>query len=106
MLDDCLHSLCEHIRPTDIEIVVIVIDNDPGGSAREIVAGYMDAAPFVVRYLHEPRRGIAFARNAALDAAQESGAKWIAFIDDDDEIAALAGSPSSWQRNIAPRRCS
>ena len=62
MLDDCLNSLCELVRPDDIDISVVVVDNDEAGSAMGVVAGYAQAAPFLVLYHHEPRRGIAFAR--------------------------------------------
>jgi succinoglycan biosynthesis protein ExoM len=81
MLERCLKSLISQAVPNTITAFIIVIDNDPAGGARAI------AAPFSVRYIHAPRRGIAIARNAALDAAFATGADWIAFIDD-DEIAA------------------
>jgi glycosyltransferase involved in cell wall biosynthesis len=44
---------------------VLVIDNDPHGSARPTV----EAAVGAVSYIHEPRVGIPQARNAAFDAA-------------------------------------
>ena len=86
MLGYCLRSLSRLHVPEDVEPYVIVIDNDPAGSASEVVAIYNGTSPHMVFYLAEPRRGIAFARNAALDAAVAMGVDWIAFIDD-DEIA-------------------
>lgn len=72
---------------------VLVVDNDPAGSAREVVARHG------VTYVHEPAPGIAAARNAALRAA--AGADALVFIDDDEVptdgwLAALVGSWRSW----------
>ena len=87
MLESCLRSLSVQVVPRDVQLSIIVIDNDPAGSARPVVGGYAGMAPLSVRYVHEPRRGIAIARNAALDAAFGTGADWIAFIDDDETAA-------------------
>ena len=62
---------------------VVVVDNDPAGSAREVCAqarGWIEA-PLVYRI--EKRRGIPQARNAALALALE-GADFAAFVDDDE----------------------
>jgi len=62
---------------------VLVIDNDPAASAREAVqdiAGTL--SPGLVRYAHEPRPGIAAARNRAL--ADAGTADLLVFIDDDE----------------------
>lgn len=59
---------------------VIVVDNDPDGSARATV----EAAPVATCYVHEPRVGIPQARNAAFDAADTETA--LAFVDDDETI--------------------
>lgn len=55
---------------------VLVVDNDPRGSARQIA----DSAG--VRYVVEPTRGLAAVRNRALDEA--SSARALVFIDDDE----------------------
>lgn len=62
-------------------VTVLVVDNDPAGSAREQVA-----AADGVHYLHEPRPGIAAARNAALDAVLDPAtrADVLVFVDDDE----------------------
>lgn len=65
-----------------IEVSLVVVDNDPEGRAREVVAGIADRLPFPARYVHEPRPGISAARNAAVAAA--TGARFVAFIDDDE----------------------
>lgn len=58
---------------------VLVVDNDPDGSAAQVVASTGSA----VRYVHEPRPGLAAARNAALDSAGDS--RLLVFVDDDEE---------------------
>jgi glycosyltransferase involved in cell wall biosynthesis len=57
---------------------VLVVDNDPAGSARSVAAAAGDS----VRYVVEPEPGIAAARNRALDEA--AGSDLLAFIDDDE----------------------
>ena len=60
---------------------LVVVDNDPAGSAAEVLARYQERLP--LRALAEPRRNIAHARNRALEAALGS---WIAFVDDDEAV--------------------
>lgn len=57
---------------------VLVVDNDPEGSAGPVVA----AAGAGVRYVLEPRPGISAARNAALEATTT---RVLVFVDDDEE---------------------
>ncbi len=61
-------------------IELIVSDNDPKGSAKNIVADFAKSAPFPTLYVHAPEPGVANARNAALEAAK---GRYIAFLDDD-----------------------
>ncbi|WP_295690435.1 glycosyltransferase family 2 protein [uncultured Maricaulis sp.] len=82
-LRDALASLMAQSRKPD---EIIVVDNDPDGSARNCVANARAVARCAVRYVHEPRAGVANARNAGWAAA--SG-RYIAFLDD-DEIASAA----------------
>jgi succinoglycan biosynthesis protein ExoM len=56
---------------------VLVIDNNPDGRAAPAVA---PLAPQGVRYVHEPKPGIAAARNRAL---RDAGSRFLVFIDDD-----------------------
>jgi succinoglycan biosynthesis protein ExoM len=69
------------------EVLIVLADNAPDASARDIVAEMQSRIPWSIRYVHEPRRGLAFARNATLDAVP-GDARWVAFIDDDEEPAA------------------
>jgi succinoglycan biosynthesis protein ExoM len=63
----------------DRRVEVLVVDNDPAGSARAVVAGCGAGA---VRYVVEPAPGIAAARNRALDEAR--AATFLVFVDDDE----------------------
>ena len=59
---------------------IVVVDNDAAQSARSVCR--FANLPWPVRYVCEPRRGIAFARNRAIECAAESD--FLAFIDDDE----------------------
>ena len=82
---------------TGVATEVIIVDNDPEASARDYVAG-MTRAHGCVRYVHEPRPGIAAARQCCVEAAH--AADLLQFIDD-DEIPAedwLATMVATWDR--------
>lgn len=65
------------------DATVLVIDNDPEASARAAVQEIAQTLPpGLVRYAHEPRPGIAAARNRAL--ADATDAALLVFIDDDE----------------------
>ncbi|MGY3317952.1 succinoglycan biosynthesis protein ExoM [Arthrobacter sp. TE12231] len=69
--------------PEERPATVLVIDNDPAASARPIVEQLAGALPpGLVRYVHEPKPGIAAARNRALREAASSAL--LVFIDDDE----------------------
>lgn len=61
---------------------VLVIDNDPQASARETVLAAAEDSTAPIHYVHEPRPGIAAARNRALRESREAGL--LVFIDDDE----------------------
>ncbi|MBU1346177.1 MAG: glycosyltransferase [Alphaproteobacteria bacterium] len=60
---------------------IVVVDNDPAGTADATTARLSDASPVPLIYRHEPRPGVATARNAGLDMTD---AALIAFLDDDE----------------------
>ncbi|MGY1708522.1 glycosyltransferase family 2 protein [Geodermatophilus sp. SYSU D00758] len=75
---------------------VLLVDNDPDGSAAGVAAAW---AARGVRYLHEPRPGISAARNRAL--AEAADADLLVFLDDDELpgpgwLAALVGAWRDW----------
>lgn len=61
-----------------VTVDVLVVDNDPAGSAREVAEG----ASVPVRYVVEPEPGIVAARNRLLDECADCDL--LAFIDDDE----------------------
>lgn len=75
-----LASLMAQSRQPD---EIIVVDNDPDGSARTGVANAAAVARCPVAYVHAECPGVANARNAGWAAAK---GRYIAFLDD-DEIA-------------------
>ncbi|PWW21403.1 glycosyltransferase involved in cell wall biosynthesis [Geodermatophilus normandii] len=80
-LRELLPRLLDHVAEVGaggrFTVEVLVVDNDPAGSAAEVAA----AVPGV-RYVVESRPGIAAVRNRALDEA--AGSRLLAFIDDDE----------------------
>jgi glycosyltransferase involved in cell wall biosynthesis len=83
---------------------VLIVDNDPDGSARGVVeafdpgvVGVVGSDAVVVRYVHEPVPGIAAARNRAL--VEAGAADVLVFIDDDETPCAgwLARLVAQWR---------
>lgn len=85
MLMTCLGSLDRMRIPEGTRLSVVVVENDAeayfkGERADEARARFT----IPVAFYHQPRRGIPFARNTALEAALSHDADWIALIDDDE----------------------
>ncbi|MBD8467494.1 glycosyltransferase [Plantibacter sp. CFBP 8798] len=81
LLDSLLVSAAESQHTMDI----LVVDNDPSGSAEPTVRAFGDD----VRYVLEPQPGIAEARNRSLDDfAGDAGYDAIVFVDDDEYVSA------------------
>lgn len=78
---------------------LLVIDNDPDGSAREVAESLAGRG---LRYVIEPRPGIAAARNRALVEAAES--RLLIFLDDDEipEPGWLEQLLLTWRRTDRP----
>jgi len=66
---------------------IVVVDNDQVPSAQATIEALAEGAACCLHYVHEPRAGVANARNAGM--AKASGAL-IAFLDDDEE------APEGW----------
>lgn len=75
-----LSGLARPARPVSI----LVADNDETPSARPLVMGLAAAHPIPLRYIHAPARNISVARNALLQASRDAGARFLAFLDDDE----------------------
>jgi GT2 family glycosyltransferase len=69
--------------PPETTLQVVVVDNDSSGSARAVCDEAAARQAYSLRYVVEKRRGIPFARNAALGVAL-SDSEFVAFIDDDE----------------------
>jgi hypothetical protein len=78
-LERALGSLAKQER-RDLIAQVVVVDNSPEGSARPVADRWLGALPLT--YVHEPRPGVATARNAGLARIE---APYVAFLDDDEE---------------------
>jgi succinoglycan biosynthesis protein ExoM len=61
---------------------ILVIDNDPDGSAKPVVQAKAGNDRVLVRYVHEPRPGISHARNTGVEHA---AGRYLAFLDDDEQ---------------------
>ena len=82
-LRKCLESILGQDIASPFEVVVV--DDDPRGSAAACVADMrtaFSAREIPLSYVAEPRRNIALARNTAVGAAR---GELIAFIDDDEQ---------------------
>jgi succinoglycan biosynthesis protein ExoM len=86
---------------TGRRVEVVVVDNDPGETARDYVSGLADEHP-VVRYVAEPTPGIAAARQRCLKEAE--GADLIQFVDDDEipEADWLKNMVATWASQGRP----
>lgn len=78
-----LESLRQQRVPEDVRLEIVVVDNSSNRSAAWVSEdAELGTAEWPVRYVSEPRPGVANARNAGIMNA--TGA-WIAFLDDDEE---------------------
>ncbi len=63
---------------------IVVVDNDPVGSAEEVCRRWGFDRRWPLEYLLEPQRGISYARNRAVARALEHRPRFIAMLDDDE----------------------
>ncbi|WP_374514296.1 glycosyltransferase family 2 protein [Brevundimonas sp.] len=80
-LERALRSIFGQERVADRIVAIVVVDNDPTGSAAATVTRLRETAPWPLIYRHAPTPGVATARNAGLAATD---APLIAFLDDDE----------------------
>ncbi len=83
-LERALRSLFAQTGVADRVSEIVVVDNDPVGSAAALVDTVRGHSPWPLAYVHAPRPGVATARNAGLAA---TNAPLIAFLDDDEAAA-------------------
>ncbi|WP_052402017.1 glycosyltransferase family 2 protein [Muricoccus aerilatus] len=82
LLRGCLEALLRQTFWQRAGGEILVVDNCPDGSARQVVTG-LPEGPVPVRYLAEPRPGISHARNRGVE---EATGEFIAFVDDDNIV--------------------
>lgn len=75
---------CLAQRGVDSPFEIVVVDNDPLGSAEAVVAEIAADAEVPIRYVGEKRPGISHARNTGVAAA---AGRYLVFLDDDEEPA-------------------
>lgn len=78
-LAEAIPAVLEQATALHPAALLLVVDNDPAGSAAAEVARWADRG---VRYVHEAEPGIVAARNRAL--TESSGFDLLVFIDDDE----------------------
>lgn len=78
-LTDLLAELCQQAADVSIPAQVLVVDNNPDGSAQPLVNGLNLGG---LNYVHEPEPGIVAGRNTAIAWSHDQDA--IAFLDDDE----------------------
>jgi succinoglycan biosynthesis protein ExoM len=98
-LERALRSLFAQTAPM---ASIVVVDNDPQATARDTVARLTPDCPCPLIYRHEPRPGVATARNAGL---AQTDAPLIAFLDDDEAaspgwLAALLSALDGTQTDV------
>lgn len=78
-----LASLERMKRPADLALEIVVVDNDPDADSTRTSRALVADCSLPAHWIHEPRRNIAHARNAGVEAAR---GRWIAFVDDDEVV--------------------
>ncbi len=79
-LERLLTSLAGLALPAGLLVELVVVDNDPAGSAEATVRRFA-GRPHPVHYQVEPRPNVSHARNTSVTTARGT---WVAFIDDDE----------------------
>ena len=69
-------------QSANFDFEIVVVDNSTAGRQRAIVETVARRVSKQVRYVHQPRTGLAQARNAGVNSTR---ADFIAFLDDDEE---------------------
>lgn len=95
-----LGRLLESIAGLDLSAVVhdslsvLVVDNDPLGSALPVFERYAPKLAVPSRYVVEPRAGHVHARNRAVGEVAAHGSEFVLFVDDDEIV------PSTWVNDM------
>jgi GT2 family glycosyltransferase len=90
MLGEALASLANLETAGKFDYEVLVVDNASTDDTASVVDAFRSTTQHRVEYVHESRKGIAFARNRGVRTA---AGEWIAFFDDDQ----LADAQWLWE---------
>jgi len=80
LLSRVLSACIEQAASFRESVEIVVVDNCAKGSAESLVTELSRTSPTFIRYVHEPRTGLAIVRNTALRSAH---GKYVIFLDDD-----------------------
>ncbi|MGH1578023.1 glycosyltransferase [Planktotalea sp.] len=86
MFADLLQSLQGLDVPQGAELCFVFVENDTQLTITDAVNDFYKRTGWPAFAVHEPQQGISHARNAAMDAARDHGADWLAFVDDDEQV--------------------
>jgi succinoglycan biosynthesis protein ExoM len=90
-----IDSVAKQSDLSNISVRILIIDNDSGPTARNIVTEFRSRTNMHVGYKHVPGQNISMARNAGLDAATTP---WLIFVDDDEY------APTNWLAELVAGR--
>lgn len=86
----CIDALQKLHLPNSCDITVLIVDNDKYQSAKAGAECYnYSNSQLPIKYVWEPKLGIPFARNRAIDEARNLNADLLCFIDDDEMVDAM-----------------
>ena len=84
MLDRLLRSIVALKTQPDVDINIVVVENGLEPLSSDLVEKFQNKLK--IEYALEPKIGLVFARNRAIELSLLSGAEWIAFVDDDEWV--------------------
>ncbi|WP_247642403.1 glycosyltransferase family 2 protein, partial [Brucella suis] len=87
MLINLYKSLGDLEIPSNIDVEFLIVENNRTSTSESWLHEIRSSiSPSAVVYILETSIGISCARNRALDYAQEAGADFLAFVDDDEFV--------------------
>jgi succinoglycan biosynthesis protein ExoM len=79
-----LSSIAAMAVPENLSVEIIVVDNDPAGTAASVIESGQIPDSWTIRKFVESKAGVGYARNRCI---QEASGEWIAFVDDDEIVS-------------------
>ncbi|MEM8800632.1 MAG: glycosyltransferase family 2 protein [Pseudomonadota bacterium] len=108
LLRRLIDSIWSQPKPVGYAVELVIVDNNDTACAEAALQGL--PARFPITVVHEPRAGLVFARNRALDEAVARDAAWFVGVDDDewvaqDWLAMMIKGIATMEREIIIGRC-